>query len=246
MRVAVHQPNFLPRLKVLQKISAADVWVVLDSVQYCQREWQNRARIVTVHGNCCSFWLTIPVHLPDGQRTLIREVTIVDPVFTMRLVRRSLVQSLRRAPHWKSVEGVLKFVDATLEYESLTRFCVETTSALLDAAGVKPEIIYSSSLPVTGKASVLMAAICAHLHADEYLADSGAKGYLREDDFKGVEVLWQQWQEPAERWPGINEWRNMSAINYLCREGPDQFRTHIIGGRFVQERQSRIAGQSQS
>ncbi|MBU6427323.1 WbqC family protein [Patescibacteria group bacterium] len=51
LSVVVHQPNFLPRLKVLQKLAAADVWCVLDSVQYNPREWQNRARIVAVHGD---------------------------------------------------------------------------------------------------------------------------------------------------------------------------------------------------
>jgi hypothetical protein len=33
-RCAIHQPNFLPRLSTLAKIYAADVWVVLDDVQF--------------------------------------------------------------------------------------------------------------------------------------------------------------------------------------------------------------------
>jgi hypothetical protein len=170
-------------------------------------------------------------------------VTVVDPAFTSRLVGRSILQAWRRAPHWKSVEGILDVIGVALEHGSLTRLCVDTTSALLATVGVKPTIIYASSLPVTGKGSALMAAICAFLHADEYLADSGAKGYLREADFEGVEVLWQQWEEPIQRWPGIAEWRNVCALNYLCREGSEQVMTHINGGQFASERESRIDGQ---
>lgn len=40
--VVIHQPNFLPRIKVLIKIMLSDVWVIYDNVQYVRREWQNR------------------------------------------------------------------------------------------------------------------------------------------------------------------------------------------------------------
>lgn len=46
MIVAIHQPNLFPRLKILQKLALADIWIVLDNVQYCQREYQNRTLIV--------------------------------------------------------------------------------------------------------------------------------------------------------------------------------------------------------
>src|SRR5688500_306398 len=79
MRVATHQPNLFPRLKVLQKLASADVWIVLDNVQYCPREWQNRARIVVAHGSSSSFWLTTPVSRSKGRDTLIQDVAVVDP-----------------------------------------------------------------------------------------------------------------------------------------------------------------------
>ena len=90
LRAVIHQPNFLPRLKVLQKIAAADIWVVLDSVQYCEREWQNRARLVALHGSNNSYWLSVPVHRPNGQETLIKDVTLVDPNKSVRLIKNTL------------------------------------------------------------------------------------------------------------------------------------------------------------
>jgi hypothetical protein len=235
LRLAIHQPNFLPRLKVLQKLACADVWCVLDSVQYCAREWQNRACIVAVHGNNEPFWLSVPVQRPHGRSTLISEVAIIDPASTVPLIERTLLHAFHRAPHWAAINDLLSALSPLLTSDSLTRLCVDTTRALLRIANRQPTLVLASSLPVKGKASNLMSAICRHLKATTYLADSGSRNYLQEGHFTGIEVVWQNWCEPTEQWPGISLWRNMSSINYLCRVGPEQFAQHLVSGKFGTE-----------
>lgn len=233
MRVAIHQPNFLPRLKVLQKIAAADLWVVLDSVQYNEREWQNRARIVPIDGKSLPYWLSVPVHRPRGQGTLINEVGIVSRTNTTRLIDRSLAHAFKTSPFSSFLPILASAVDASIESESLSALCVETTSVLLSAAGVHVPIVYASSLPVSGKASVLMARLCQYVNATEYLADSGARNYLSERDFSSATVLWQDWQEPPMHWPGIESWRDISAVNFLFRQGAEELNCHLTNGRFT-------------
>jgi hypothetical protein len=41
----VHQPNFLPWLKLLDKILGSDVYVAYDSVIYTRSEYHDRQRI---------------------------------------------------------------------------------------------------------------------------------------------------------------------------------------------------------
>ncbi len=233
LRVAIHQPNFLPRLKVLQKLANADVWCVLDSVQYCTREWQNRTRIVAMHGDNRTFWLSVPVHRQHGRNTLICEISIANPLLTARLVQLTLFHAFRRAPYWTAINDLLSNFKALPAADTLTHLCVDTTCSLLHIAGRQPTVLFASSLSVTGKASTLMAAICRHLNATTYLADSGARTYLQPAPFRGIEVLWQNWCEPAERWPGINSWRDISSVNYLARVGPEQFTRHILSGEFT-------------
>src|SRR5919199_1238191 len=55
MRVAIHQPQYLPWLGYLAKRAAADVFIYLDTVQYEKNGWQNRNRIKTKDG---PRWLT--------------------------------------------------------------------------------------------------------------------------------------------------------------------------------------------
>jgi len=233
IRIAIHQPNFFPRLKVLQKLASADIWCVLDSVQYCTREWQNRARIVAAHRGNESFWLTVPVHQPRGRNTLISEVAIVDPSSTERLVSLTLLHAFRRAPYWAAIDELLSNLRPRFAADTMVQLCVDITCALLQIAGHQPTVLFASSLPVTGKGSALMATICRHLKASAYLADSGARNYLQLAHFTGIEVLWQNWREPLEKWPGISSWRDIASINYLARVGPERFAQHLLSGEFV-------------
>jgi hypothetical protein len=235
LRVAIHQPNFLPRLNILQKLAYSDVWCVLDSVQYCKREWQNRARIVTAHGNNKSFWLTIPIRRTHRLDTLISDVVIAKPELTGLLVDQTLRHAFRRAPHWAAVDCLLSELQPLLATDNLTRLCVDTTCALLRIANRQPAVLLASSLPVTGKASNLIASLCRHLKATTYLADSGARKYLQPAGFEGIEVVWQNWHEPLELWPGISAWRNIAGINYLCRLGQEKFTQHLLSGEFAPE-----------
>lgn len=235
LRVAIHQPNFLPRLKILQKLAYSDLWCILDSVQYCNREWQNRARIVNMHGNNRSFWLSVPVHRPRGLGTLIREVIVDKPYLTGPLVEKTLRHAFRHAPHWTAINDLLSAFKPLLATDNLTRLCVETTCELLRIANRQPTVLLASSLPVTGKASNLIASLCRYLKATTYLADSGARNYLKPAGFEGIEVVWQNWHEPMELCPGISSWRNMAGINYLARVGSEQFAQHLLSGEFAPE-----------
>ena len=50
MMVAAHQPAYLPWLGYLAKIAAADLFVVMDDLQYEAQNFQNRNRIKTGTG----------------------------------------------------------------------------------------------------------------------------------------------------------------------------------------------------
>lgn len=235
LRLAIHQPNLFPRLKVLQKLASADVWCVLDSVQYNAREWQNRARIIEFDADNRAFWLSIPVHRWRGQKTLIRETAIVSPLSTERLIKLSLFRAMRHAPYWHVIESLLSNLTPQLAADDIGRLCVDTTCSLLRIAGRQPTIVFATALPVTGKASNLIAMICGHLSAHTYLADSGARNYLQPDHFTSIDVLWQNWREPEGEWPGISSWRDVASINYLARAGPDQFTQHLLSSEFVSD-----------
>jgi hypothetical protein len=73
----VHQPNLFPRISTLFKLYSADVWIVLDDVQFNARDYQNRAWLQSPHDGRGQ-WLTLATHKPDGRASLIRETSAIE------------------------------------------------------------------------------------------------------------------------------------------------------------------------
>src|SRR5207253_7130508 len=95
MRVAIHQPQFLPWLGYLDKIDQADLFVVLENVQFKKNEWQNRNRIRTAQG---WQWMTVPVLHDFGQK--INETKINNKVSWRQDHLRAVELNYRKAPHF--------------------------------------------------------------------------------------------------------------------------------------------------
>src|SRR3990167_8474438 len=62
--IAIMQPTYLPWMGYFDLMDQCDVFVLLDSVQFERRSWQQRNRIKTPQGE---LWLTVPV-LSKGRR----------------------------------------------------------------------------------------------------------------------------------------------------------------------------------
>src|SRR5690349_20766526 len=58
MIVAIHQPHFLPWLGYLERMLKADMFILLDHVQFEKQNYQNRVMIKTREG---ARWITVPV-----------------------------------------------------------------------------------------------------------------------------------------------------------------------------------------
>ena len=223
MIAVIHQPNLFPRIKVLQKLMLADIWIVLDDVQYCQREYQNRTLIVLLKNE--PHWLTIPVHLPNGQKTLIKDVAF-DKDFTINQIKKTISLDLRGNSENAILKNdIIDILDAS--DENFVDFVVGSACALMQYGRKLPEIIKSSSIPgCSGKKSEKLVSLCKYVNADTYLCDSGGSHYLDERVFEenGIRVLWQVWDAPSSNSAiKIKQYlRNGSGLNLLARS-KDEF-----------------------
>jgi WbqC-like protein family len=231
MKVAIHQPNFLSRLKVLQKLAYADCWVALDRVQYSQGDWQNRTRLVATNRQKNEFWLTLPVSRPNGRKTLISEAEVIELSKTVEQCRQSIRHAFRSSAHWSAVSDYWNEVEESITSNSLTGVVIPTMAVVLKRFASLPKIVLASELEVGGSKSTLMANICEVVGASEYLADSGALAYLRMDCFLKTKVIWQHWRPPEIAGDSI-PWRNVSFINFLARYGAAALRDHLTSGVF--------------
>ncbi|TDW22118.1 WbqC family protein [Kribbella kalugense] len=212
---AIHQPNFLPRLSTLAKIASADVWVILDDVQFCRRDYQHRAKLAPL-GSCDAWrWLTLPVHLPEGQRTEIRKVELVDPHVSAKRVGRVLTHELGGGSTWSELRPALEPILLRLaESKHVHEVAELSTRALLDIVGWQGEIVRSSDFEVTQERSARLADLTRAVRADTYLCGTGGRRYLDTSVFTQVGLTVEYFEGP--RWLNPGVWRSGKGLSAVC------------------------------
>ncbi len=232
MKITIHQPNYLPRLKVLQKIVSADIWVVLDSVQFAMGDWQNRTKIVPLKEANTAFWMSLPVTLSNRHQTKIRDVFINNFDHVIEKHEKSIYHAFHSSKYWNELSNYWDDVKSNVISPSLLDISLSTTITAITHFARLPDIKFASDLPVHGKKSILMANICDFFEANYYLADTGSMSYLRTSDFNNTRVLWQRWTPPCPPLREAFPWRDISFLSFLAAHGRERLRDHLLSGVF--------------
>ncbi len=198
MKVAISQPTYLPWIGYFDLMDQVDTFVFLDDVQFEKQSWQQRNRIKTPTG---LQWLTVPVIFRGRLEQKIQDVEIRVPDF-WRDHLRAIELNYRRAPFFTSFFGELISIldSAGSQLADLNIRLIEWCAKLL---GIRSRLIRSSQLQQEGKRTELLANICNHLGAEEYVSPIGSAAYLllerevlRE---RGIQLTFQNYMHPEYR-----------------------------------------------
>jgi hypothetical protein len=224
MLVAIHQPNFLPWLGYFDRMVNADLFVLLDHVQFERRNYQNRAQIRLEDE---ARWLTVPV-VQLSQKELIIDKRVDNPeVDGPRWWGPNSFQTLRyayrKAPYFELYAPRLREIFET-RWEKLVDLNIATLEFVRDALEIRTPMIRSSTLPVEGQRSGLLLDICKKAGASAFLGGmGGSRTYLDNDAFAAAEmgVVWQQFSHPQYPQCGVAPFiPGLSAVDVLFNCGP--------------------------
>jgi hypothetical protein len=192
MKVAIHQPQYLPWLGFFDKMDQSDIFVLLDDVQYKKNEWQNRNKIRNAEG---WQWLTVPVLYDFGQK--INEVKIDNRRDWREKHMKSLELNYSKAPYFKDYSSFFREVFEK-EWEHLAELSIYFISGLKDLLGIETKIIKSSRLNITTEKTDRLVDLCKKLEADVYLSGAGGSDYLDESAFaqSGIKLEYQKYTHP--------------------------------------------------
>lgn len=195
MKIAIHQPEHLPWLGFFHKINMADIFVVLDNVQYRRRYFQNRNKIRTKSGE---LYITVPVVRANRDALLIKEVRIFrNDLKWKRKNIESIFNAYSKAKYFNDYADKIREIYLR-DYELLINMNLEFIKYLMQVLRIKTEIILSSSLKVNGRKENLIMNICKELKADTYISGISGKNYLNTQDFKeaGIKLIYQEFHHP--------------------------------------------------
>ncbi len=216
MVVGVHQPQYLPWLGYFHKIDRADIFVLLDNVQFKKNEWQNRNRIKTAQG---WQWLTVPVMYKYPQ--LINEVMINNRVNWQHKQRQAVLSNYRKAPCYDMLKGFFEDIFST-PWQFISQLNIETVRRLSAILGIGTPLYVASELGgLPQDADARLIAITRYFGADTYLAGTGGRDYMDLGKYRdaGIEVIFQDFEHPvySQLFDGFEPF--MSVIDLIFNHG---------------------------
>ena len=218
MKAVIHQPYYLPYPGFFHKVSMAEIFVIMDDVQYDKR-FTNRNRIMATNDWT---WITVPINKEDKFRPNM-EVRINNNIPW-------------REEHWKKISHSYKnskFFHMYSDYfESLYKkewnYLFE-----LDFASVKQifkwldidvEIIRESELEIKSESTQRLVDVCKKVGAETYVSGTGGRDYMDEKIFEksGLKLEYQEYHHPKypQRW-AKDFIPDLSIIDMLSNIGPD-------------------------
>lgn len=221
MVLSVHQPQYIPWLGFFDKIASSDCFVILDSVQYKEREYVNRNRIKTKDG---WFWLTVPVISSGMGRQMISDTRIDNS----NGWRKRHCNSLRS---WYSgaafFDSYFSFFEDTYtrQWDKLQDLNIHITRYLLQELEIETPVYFESELGISTAKTDRIIDICRTLKADVYLSGAGGRDYLEEEKFAEVNIKleYQDFAHPVYQQQYMKNGNGfspyMSSIDLLFNEG---------------------------
>jgi hypothetical protein len=236
MLIAIHQPHYLPWLGYLSRMAAADLFVLLDHVQFERRNYQNRARVL-IDGE--PRWLTVPVEQRSrDERIADKQIDnrLDGPRHWSRMHFLTLRHAYREAPYLAQYLAKLEAVYRT-PFASLVDLNAALLEFLRGELAIRTPIVRSSTLAARGAKSEMVLDLCRRVGARALLVGlGGSREYLDREAFAraGVALVMQEFAHPQYRQCGAAPFTaGLSAIDLLLNCGPDS--RHVLDAALPQE-----------
>ena len=169
MKIAIHQPNFLPWYPFFQKIESVDRFVILTHCQFEKNNFQNRF-------NLNDRWHTMSV---KKGLELINKKLYISPEKDWNKIKINLSE----------YDDVLSNFDNCIK-ENLAETNINIIRKMCDLLEIKTDIVID--YPTDFKSTDRLVDLCKYYGGTEYLSGSGgAREYLDTSKFGDIKVDFQ-------------------------------------------------------
>ena len=205
MLVAVHQPHYMPWLGYLDRMVKADVFIILDHVQFERRNYQNRS-MIRCEGE--GKWLTVPVvQLSQKERIIDKRVDNSEGGSRAWGPNhfKTLKYAYRKSPFFARYAPRLQEILET-PWDKLVDLNLAMLDFLRESYEIRTPLVRSSTMNAEGARSELLLNLCREVGPNAIFLGGlgGSRGYLDMDAFNaaGIGVQWQDFTHPTYPQPG--------------------------------------------
>jgi hypothetical protein len=185
IKLAVMQPYFLPYIGYFQLMAAADKFILFDDVNFINRGWINRNRIL-VGGK--DYLFTVPLK-GVSQNHRINEIYLANDIAWRSKLLRTIEQTYKSSRHFDEVFPVISSVINCPEIK-LANFIANSLIEIKSFIGIECEIVLTSAIygnaELKGEERIID--ICRQERATEYINLPGGEHLYDREKFRAVGV----------------------------------------------------------
>nr|WP_198982853.1 WbqC family protein [Herbaspirillum sp. ASV7] len=232
MRLAIMQPYLFPYIGYWQLMRAADRFVIFDDVNYINRGWINRNRLL-INGE--PTFITLPLRQASQNRKIC-EIDIAPAAEWQRKMLKMVEVTYRKAPHFAEVFALVEKILVFPE-QNLAAFLAHQLQTLAGFMGLSVQFETSSRAYGNGElvAQDRILDICRRERADVYVNAQGGKALYDPASFsaEGIDLRFiaMRPQVYVQRSPGFTPY--LSVIDVLMEVGPAGIGAHLDAYDYV-------------
>lgn len=188
MRIAIMQPYLFPYIGYFQLVKAVDKFILFDDVNYINKGWVNRNRILV---NYNEYLFTVPLK-GASQNKLINEIDIDESPKWRNKLLKTIEHSYAKAPYFSEVNEMVKDIIDNTE-GNLSTYILYSINRMAEFLDVKTLIVPTSrqyqNQSLRGEERIID--ICVQENAKEYVNPiGGMEMYTRQKfDEKGIKLF---------------------------------------------------------
>lgn len=174
MIIGAMQPHFMPAAGYFGLLKNVDVFVMLDSVQYDKRSWQQRNYFI-INGQ--KKYLTVPTLVKGKSNQKINQVIIDKSSDYISKHLKTIELNYKRNHNFNIIfEGIKKIYNNN--FHLLSDFNIELIKYFCKLLKIKTKIVLLSDLNLSGSKEILIHNLCLKLNCTKYISTIGSKNYL--------------------------------------------------------------------
>jgi hypothetical protein len=231
MKVAIMQPYFFPYIGYWQLMEKVDRWIIFDDIQFINKGWINRNRIL--HPNEKKEWqyITIPLS-KKKQKDKICEILIDNNKSWFEEINGKLTHYANKAPFYNYTINLFKHCVVKKE-TNLSDLLVKTVYELANALNIKAEIQLQSELKIELEniehAGQWALRICEIVGAKEYVNPVSGQKLFNHDEYRssGIELKFFYGEEENYNQKRDSFVPKLSILDSLMWQGIDKLKSDI-------------------
>lgn len=217
MKIAIHQPNYLPWIGFFDKLDQVDQFVLLDKAFHSKSGYLNRNKIKTPQGTLV---LTVPL---KNKEKPINEIQIANDSNWQIRHWKIIEANYKKCPYWSAYKDGFEQLYQR-EWASISTLNIALIKHINALLTITTELLLESEFQIDfGNGNSRNVNITSHLNGDVYLSGTGARVYNDISEFNDyhIALVYQNFKHPKyhQRWGDFQP--NLSIIDMLFNCGPE-------------------------